>query len=152
MHNNISGALYLLLDFLTKTLRARGYTVVRSSTMPQLGADATIYLPHPDGIDPRRVADEDIPTVARTLFERTQARVGEKDDYDLVHAHTELDFQRMRPVSVQVPLRVHEAFLKSLRATLNNPSVHYMELSSERIDDPAARKVHYKDALKRVLV
>lgn len=151
MHNNISGSMYLLLHHLTKTLRSRGYTVVRSSTMPDLEADATMYLTHPDGIDPRQIADEDVPTVAKTLFERTQARVGEKDDYDWEHAQTVLDFQRMKPVSVQVPERVHEAFLKSLRATLNNPSIHYTELPNKKIDDAAARKVYYIEALKRAI-
>lgn len=151
MHNNISGSMYLLLDHLTKTLKARGYLVIRSSTMPELGADATVYLTHPDGIDPRTMKDEEIPGVAKTLFDRTQARVGEKDDYDWEHAETVTDFRKMKPVSVQVPELVHGIFLKNMRATLTNPEVRYRELSNKKIDDPEERKAHYLKALENIL-
>lgn len=145
IHNNISGSLYFLLNHLTKELKARGYNVIRSSTMPEPGADLSVYVSHPDGIDPRKVTDEQLPEVAKTLFERTQKRVSGDDNYDWEHAETITRFEDMKPVTVQVPERVHGIFVKTLRDNiLGNPATKFVELSNERVEDPQARKAHYK--------
>ncbi len=152
IHNNISGSLYLLLHHLTKELKARGYSVVRSSTMPEAGADVSVYVSHPDGIDPRKVTDEQLPEAAKNLFERTQKRVSGDDDYDWEHAETVTSFESMKPVTVQVPERVHGIFVKTLRDNvLSNPNTKYVELSNERLEDPSARKAHYKAFFEKTL-
>ncbi len=151
MHNNISGSMYLLLDHLTKTLKDRGYMIVRSSTMPEFGADAIVYLQHPDGIDPRRISDEEISDKAGVLFARTESRVDGPDDFDWDHRQTVTRFEDMKQVTVQVPQQVHGIFIKNLRGILSNPSIAYKELTNERIDDPTERKKHYVKALRKVI-
>lgn len=151
IHNNISGSLYLLLNHLTKELQARGYNVVRSSTMPEPSADVTVYISHPDGIDPRKVTDEQLPEVAKGLFERTQGRVSGSDDYDWEHAETVTDFGKMKPVTVQVPQRVHEIFVKNTRDILSKPGANFHELANQTIADPEARKAMYRDFFEKTL-
>ena len=151
IHNNISGPLYLLLGHVTKILQERGYTVVRSSTMPESGADVSIYVAHPDGVDPRTITDDQIPVVAKTLFERTQGRVQGSDDYDWDHAQTVTDFRQMKPVTVQVPENVHGIFLKNTRSILTSPSARFNELRNERNDDPVARKKQFREQFETIL-
>ena len=149
MHNTISGALYFLLHHITKELRSRGYHVIRSSTMPETGSGVAVYLSHPDGIDPQKVTDEQLPEVAKRLFERTQSRIADKDDYDWEHAETITDFNGMHDVTVQVPESVHGNFVKTLRRTLRQPGIRF--LHNERIDDPLARKEWYQAQLKPII-
>jgi len=149
IHNNISGALYFLLNHLTKELKDRGYNVIRSSTMPETSADVAVYLPHPDGIDPRNITDDQLPDVAKRLFERTQNRVHGDDDYDWEHAETITDFNRMPNVTVQVPERVHGIFVKTLREELGKQGVR--SLKNERMEDPSARKELYLSQLKPII-
>ncbi len=151
IHNNLSGPLYLLLNHLTKELKSRGYSVVRSSTMPESGVDLLVYIAHPDGVDPRKVTDEEIPVVGKTLFERTQTRVQGDDDYDWEHAETVTRFEDMKPVTVQVPERVHGIFIKNLRGVLSNPPAGLLEFPNHRIDDPAARKTQYRTFFEKAL-
>lgn len=139
MHNAISGALYVLIDRVSKELVERGYMVVKSSSRPEQHADVKIYVEHPDGIDPTNIADTDIPVVAKTLFERTQARVHGADDYDWDNAETVLDFRHMKPVTVQVPEGAHAAFLRGRKKELASDE-SIVRLSNPRIDDPEARK------------
>lgn len=137
IHNAISGALYVLVNYVSKTLIERGYLVVKSSSRPDSTADVKIYVEHPDGIDPSTVGDHEIKTVAETLFQRTQARVNDVDDYDWDNAETVLDFRRMKPVTVQVPRGVHEAFLKQRKKDLTDASI--VRLPNPRNLDAAAR-------------
>ncbi|MBI4276339.1 hypothetical protein HY629_00675 [Candidatus Uhrbacteria bacterium] len=152
MYNALLGSVYAVLTAVTKELRSRGYTVIRSSTMPVGDADVTVYLEHPDGIDPRTVADADVPAVAAGLYTRTQDRVPEKDNYDWVHAETILDFNAMRPVTVQVPERVHGNFLKNIRESLLNDAERKIQtIANPRIDDPDARRHALADQLRQVV-
>ena len=150
LHNNISGALYLLLHHVTKELKARGYTIIRSSVMPETNVDVSVYVSHPDGIDPRTVTDEQLPSVAKTLFERTQARVHGSDNYDWQHAETVTEFNKMSPVTVQVPERVHGIFVKNIRDALARPGSTIQEFSNQKIDDPQQRAEHYRTFFKAV--
>ncbi len=149
INNKISGALYLMLNHITKELKARGYNIIRSSALPDTGVDAAVYLPHPDGIDPRDVTDAQIPEVAKRLYERTQSRISQSDDYDWEHAETITEFNTMRNVTVQVPERVHAIFLKNIREALGKPGIK--KLRNKRIDDPAARKQAYQDQLRPII-
>jgi hypothetical protein len=149
IHNNISGALYFLLNHVSKELKDRGYNIIRSSTMPEQNADAVVYLSHPDGIDPREITDEQLPETAKKLFERTQGRVGGPDDYDWEQAETITDFNKMKNVTVQVPEPVHGIFVKNLREALKQPNIR--SLKNERIDDPVARKQAYQAQLRPIL-
>ncbi len=149
LHNNLSGALYLLLNHVKKELTSRGYNIISASVMPETGTVPSLYLPHPDGIDPRTITDEQIPEVAKRLFERTQARVQGDDNYDWEHAETITDFNQMSEVTVQVPERVHGSFLKNIRTALSQPDIHMLQ--NERIDDPIARKEAYKAQLEPII-
>jgi hypothetical protein len=151
IHNKLSGPLYLLLNHLTKELKSRGYSVIRSSTMPEPGSDLLVYIAHPDGVDPRKVRDEEIPTVGKTLFDRTQTRVQGDDNYDWDNAETITRFEDMKPVTVRVPERVHGIFIKNLRGVLTNPPAGLLELSNQRLDDPEARKAQYRTFFKNAL-
>lgn len=150
MHNAISGALYFLLEYVTKELKERGYTVIKSSTLSNEGADATIYVEHPDGIDPRGISDAQIPAMAKALVARTQSRIAEKDNYDWVHAETVFDFNAMQPVTVQVPEHIHGNFLKNIREALaKGPSVHI--LHNPKIYDPRERTAALQEKLREIL-
>lgn len=139
MHNAISGALYVLIDRVSKELVDRGYMVVKSSSRPEQQADVKIYVEHPDGINPTDIADADVPAIAKTLFERTQARVNGADDYDWDNAETVLDFRKMKPVTVQVPEGAHAAFLRGRKKELAADQ-SIVRLPNPRIDDAEARK------------
>lgn len=146
MHNAISGALYVLIDRVSKELVDRGYMVVKSSSRPEQQADVKIYVEHPDGINPTDIEDVDVPAVAKTLFERTQARVNGADDYDWDHAETVLDFRQMKPVTVQVPEGAHAAFLRGRKKELAaDPNI--VRLANPRIDDPEDRKVAIREKI-----
>ena len=119
--------------------------------MPESGVDLLVYIAHPDGVDPRKVTDEEIPVVGKTLFERTQTRVQGDDDYDWEHAETVTRFEDMKPVTVQVPERVHGIFIKNLRGVLSNPPAGLLEFPNHRIDDPAARKTQYRTFFEKAL-
>lgn len=151
MHNNISGSMYFLLHHLTKELQDRGYTVVRSSTMPEPSADATFYVEHSDGIDPSTITDEQLPEIAKGLFERTQGRTHGADDYDWDHAETVTDFDHMKPVTVQVPERVHAIFVKNVRAELEKGAGRITRLKNPKIEDPHEREQNFVAQLKQVL-
>ncbi|MDO8581508.1 MAG: hypothetical protein Q7S16_01410 [bacterium] len=150
MHNAISGALYFLLEYVAKELKERGYTVIKSSTLSNEGADATIYIEHPDGIDPRGVSDTQIPAMAKQLFGRTQSRLSEKDNYDWAHAKTVTDFNAMQPVTVQVPEQVHGNFVKNIREALaKDPSIQI--LLNPKIDDANERNAALRKKLQEIL-
>lgn len=150
MHNNISGALYFLLNHVTKELKDRGYTVLQSSTMPTSGADTTIYIEHPDGINPVQLSEEEFPEVGKGLFERTQARVGDLDDFDWEKASTVLDFNEMPAVSVQVPEHVHGIFLKNIKAALETDA-DIKSLKNPKIDDKQQRIDNFKNQFSEFL-
>ncbi len=149
LHNNISGSLYLAINHVAKELKARGYTVIRASVLANEGADQTLYVEHPT-IDPEKVTNEEVEEVAKKLFEVTQSRVSGADDYDWDHASTELDFNKMKPVSVQVPERVHGIFVKGARGYLvANPKVQRLVNPSNA--DAAARKANFRKQFDEVL-
>lgn len=152
IHNNISGALYFLLNHVTGELRERGYTVIRSSTQPTSGNDVTLYIEHPDGIDPRQITDEQIPAMAKELYNRTQSRVNGPDNYDWHHAETITNFNHMTNVTLQVPERVHEIFLKEVRTALEKGKDGSIRmLKNPKIDDPIERKQKMMEQLRHVV-
>lgn len=150
MHNNISGALYFALNHVTKELRERGYTVVQSATQPTPGADVTIYVEHPDGIDPRTVSADDREDVAHTLFQRTQARIDGPDNFDWDNADTITDFRKMTDVSVRVPERVHGIFLSNLKKALGQQKDVRM-LANPANPDANARREQLEAQLENIL-
>lgn len=141
MHNAISGPLYLALGHITHVLKQRGYTVVNSSTQPKVTADRLIYCEHPDGVDPTiLLVDEDKRlAAAHTLFQRTEARLPQKDDYDWQHAETILDFRTMNDVHVRVPEFIHAVFIKNVGESLLRLKDTVEHFQNERIDDEQAR-------------
>lgn len=151
IHNSISGALYLLLNHVTKELRDRGYTVIQAATQPTSGANVTLYIEHPDGIDPRQITDEQIPAVAKGLYERTQSRVGGPDNFDWEHAETITDFNQMKDVTVQVPEHVHGIFLKNVRAALEKGKETITVLKNPKMEDLAERKRQMVEQLRSVM-
>lgn len=155
IHNNISGPLYLAVSHIAKELKTRGYTVIESSTQPVHGADTTIYVEHPDGIDPAAIPAEDenqIQTVAKTLYDRTSARVGGPDNYDWDHAETITDFRTMRDVSVRVPEQVHKIFVKNVGQTLRNlPEESLARMHNIHVDNEGQRRQMIRQELSRIL-
>lgn len=152
MHNNISGALHFLLNYVGRELCSRGYNVIRSSTLPGDNADITFYIEHPDGIDPRKITDEQIPTIAKTLFKRTQGRTNGPDNYNWDNATTITDFRQMRNVSVQVPERNHGIFVKNIRSALEQDKTgRIIVLKNKKNDDPIARKQIITEQLEGIL-
>lgn len=151
MHNALSGALYLLSHHVAKTLKRRGYLVVRTSTMPTADADFIIYLTHPEGIEPRSITEADLPAAAKRLYAATQRRVAERDNYDWKHAQTITDFRKMAPVSVQVPERIHLSFLQSLRSSLVRLGDTCLQLNNRQLEDRAAQKRYYASYFLRLL-
>ncbi|MFH1405277.1 MAG: adenylyl-sulfate kinase [Patescibacteria group bacterium] len=151
IHNDISGSLYLMQSYLTRELKARGYTVVTSGVTPAQGADKTIYIEHPDGIEPTQVEDEDVIAVSKNLFERTKARVGDVDDYDWEHAETIIDFNKMVPVTVQVPEHVHAMFVRKLKKVLGDGHRRISHLENPYVADEEMRKDRIRKQLDQLL-
>jgi len=150
INNAISGPLYFALNHITKELKSRGYSIIQSSTQPNPGADLSFYLQHPDGIDPRKVSEENRDEVAKDLYERTQSRVGDFDNYDWDNAETILDFNRMIDVTVRVPERAHAAFLKNISETLEKPESKITELENPNIADAGERKRHFEKLFENI--
>jgi len=146
MHNAISGSMYVLIDYVSKELKQRGYAVVRLSSYLEQDADIKIYVEHPDGIDPENIGDDTRDAVADVLYGQTQSRVDGKDDYNWDHAATVTDFREMKPVTVQVPKGVHIAFLRNTKRSLENGK-DIVKLSNPRIDDPQGRKESLRKGL-----
>jgi len=153
MHNNISGPLYFATNYVAKELKERGYTVIESSTQPTSGADVTIYVEHPDGIDPSEIIgdEEKQKEVAGMLYKRTEARVDGPDDYDWDNAETVTDFNNMESVSVQVPQRVHEIFVKNVGQTLKDSGDFINRLHNIQADDTNEREEMISAELDRIL-
>lgn len=152
IHNNISGSLYFLLNHVTKELRERGYNVVQASTQPTHGADVTIYIEHPDGIDPRTISDEQLPAVAKQLYDRTQNRVHGSDDFDWESGETITDFNKMENVTVQVPERVHNIFVKNVREALQKDTAGNIKtLRNPLNNDPVERQAALGTQIKELL-
>ena len=155
IHNNISGPLYFGLNYVIKELKARGYDVVQSSTQPMAGADVTLYVEHPDGIKPEEISADDVAKigeVAHTLFERTQGRISGSDNYDWDNAKTVTRFEDMVGVSVQVPEKVHNIFVKNVGETLRRaPEGSIQRVHNEKIDDSEARRQALEREVERLL-
>lgn len=152
IHNSISGSLYFALNHISKELKQRGYTVVTSSTLPSPAADAVVYIEHPEGIDPRVFSTTDERDhAAKTLFERTQARVDGSDNFDWEHAETVTDFRKMKPVTVRVPQHIHALFLKNIAAALAGGSnIHIIK--NPPIDDVKVRDANFLQQLRGVFM
>jgi len=152
IHNDISGAFYFLLDYVKKELRDCGYTVVSCSAQPDNLADQIFYIEHPDGIDPRTISEEQMPAVAQQLFARTEKRIHGQDNYDWDHAATVLDFNAMKPVTVQVPERVHGIFLKTVASALEKSDAQgIITLKNPPIENAQERTRCLADQLQQFL-
>jgi len=118
LHNAISRTFYLLLDFITRELRLRGYIVVRVSTTPLIDADELWYVEHPDGINPRTLKEADIAKTIQKLIKRTDMRVAERDNYPWKKARCVVNFSAMHNVMLRLSERVHKEILLSLKRAL----------------------------------
>lgn len=157
IHNSISGALYLTLEYVGNVLKKRGYTVLLSGTSPAEGTDLNFYVEH-RLVDPRTIGSTgdpeqdkiEIANVAKQLTEITSRRVPQNDDYDWDHAETITDFDVMRPVSVQVPEFVHGMFIQNLKRDLAQRT-DIISISNPENTDPAAREEHFQKQIKAAL-
>jgi hypothetical protein len=165
MNNKISGALYFLLNNVKHELKARGYTIIYSTTEPSETADRRFYIEHPDGIDPlndeevplipqakpdetaeqkevREKAEQKVAAVAARLQGRTDSRNATGDDYDWERARTITRFEEMIPVSVQVPAVVHGFFLQNLKRSLKQGNIE--RIANVRADSAEARQKNFE--------
>lgn len=157
IHNRISGALYLTLEYVTEMLKRQGYDVVISSTFPAEDSDVEVYVEHCK-VDPRAAIkpgtkeydDEAMDRMARTLFEFTQKRIEAHDNYDWDRAETITDFRRMREVTLRVPEAIHRNFVRALgKSLLERESIQTLRNPEE--SDSKRRKEALKEQLTRLL-
>ena len=158
IHNRISGSLYFLLNHVSHELKNRGYTVFMSSTQPSPGADETIYVEHPDGIDVKNIPDnqEEAPKalahVAKELHSRTEQRVSGKDNYDWDKAETITDFNVMHSVTVQVPEDIHMRLAAKVAEFLNGDTNNRIKILHNPVTtDVATRNKNFADQLDKIL-
>ena len=117
------------------------------------GADKIIYVEHPDNVDPVAMLgnEEKQKEVAHRLFERTQSRIGGLDNYDWSQAETITDFRNMIDVSVRVPERIHEAFLKNVGQSLNSLGDSVTRLPNPQVSDVEERERLLTEELEKIL-
>lgn len=152
VHNRISGPFYLMLNHVTVELKNRGYSVVRVSTEPYGQADIGFYIEHPDGIDPVHALDMgegEIEAASEKLYRRTIQRVGDKDNYDWASPELITRFEDMRDVMVQVPLAVHERFIRNVGGRLKYG--HYSTLHNPKVDSKDEAKRNILNQISTVL-
>ena len=146
IHNRISGALYLTLEYITAMLKRHGYDVVISSVFPAEDSDLEIYVEHCK-IDPRAAIkpgtsaydDEAMDKMARTLFEFTAQRIPAQDNYDWDNAEIITYFRRMREVTLRVPEAIHRNFVRALgKSLLERRSIQTLRNPEE--SDPVRRQ------------
>lgn len=158
IHNRISGSLYFLLNHVLHELKNRGYIVFMSSTQPTHEANETIYVEHPDGIDVKNIPDDPakalpiLNEIAASLYDRTQSRIHGKDNYDWGSAETITDFNKMRPVTVQVPKEMHVRFAVKVAEFLKNDKEgRIKKLRNPVSENIAARNKNFVEQLDRIL-
>lgn len=139
MHNRISFMLYAVIQHVAQVLGERGYTVIQSNLRPQEHADLVLYVEHPQGIHPQQTTDEQIDQHAQRLFECTQERISERDNYPWNTMETITKFSDMHPVSVRVPQQAHAFFLRMLRAEMDK-AMSGNVLSIPNVFEPVTEK------------
>lgn len=144
IHNRISGPFYMVLDHVTAELRNRGYLVVRASTEPYVKADHGFYIEHPDGIDPTSLlasGEEAVKSAAQQLHQRTSQRVDGKDNYEWENPKLITQFEDMQEVTVQVPVSVHERFIRNVGEKLSKSTFTILYNPEAETIDQAKRTI-----------